>query len=812
MALKHAAKQFLEDTSRAFRMLHRNRAFTATAAVSLTVGIAACAAAFSIFNGLFLNSLPFPDAGRLVYLHERAPSWPTPDLGVSNVDLFHWREHNVSFTGMASLLEAGADLTGSGETARVNVAYVSYNLAQTLGFHVVLGREFRPEEQEGLGGPRFKPHSSHRVALLNYGFWQRRFAGARDVLGKTVHLDNLPFTVVGVLPPEAVYPADADLWVPVYSDVTGPGYAVAVIGRLKPGVTISQATADLARIHVRIPEERSHNSKLTFPQVTPLRQHYLGAYRAVSQLLLGAVCLLLLIACLNVAGLMMARGTARTREVAVRIALGAGGRRLGQQLLLESALLAAGSAVAGLGLGCLALRAVLSLMPDVLPSWVRFPLDVRFLAFAAGVIVLTVLLSGVAPVLTALRTDVRDVLAETGTKSSLSGTGRRRLNLLVIGEVAVALVVLVAGGLALAAFQRVTSRDPGFNASNVLTVSIDPPKGSSEHRFQVCQELLTRLRSSPAVRDAGATDYLPLGAGVLGRGDWVGYGIQPEGEAAERGSTAIRTTTPGYFHAMGVPFLSGRDFDEGDESAGDIRIIVNESFARVAWPGAGVVTGRRVHVQRPQWLTVVGVVRDIRHSGLEQPVRPEIYLPYLPVYWVPLTIVVRGRVDAAALVPVVRQAMRETDPSVAIFQTRTMQDMLDRSLWMRRAESWLFGVFAGMALLMAVAGIYGVVSYSVARRTQEIGIRMALGAGPGQVVTQVLREGMTLVAIGLTLGLAGAWYATRLMGSVLAGVNPHEPRVFLVVTLVLSCAALAATLLPARRAAALDPMKALRPE
>jgi hypothetical protein len=315
------------------------------------------------------------------------------------------------------------------------------------------------------------------------------------------------------------------------------------------------------------------------------------------------------------------------------MALGAGRRRLLQQLLTESALLAAASAVAGLALGWMALRAILSLMPDVLPSWVTFQMDARFFCFVVAVTVATALLSGVAPALRALRTDVLDVLADSGTKSSLSGGRRRRLNLLVIGEVAIALVVLVAGGLTFEAFHRITARDPGFRAANVLTMAIDPPVGTSEQRFQLCRQLLTRLQSSPGVDAVGATDDLPLGPGLMGRGDWVGWGIRPEGEAAERGSAAIRTVTPGYFGTMGISLLAGRDFDARDQVEGNTRVIVNEAFARAAWPGAPDVIGRHVRVQRPLWLTVIGVVHDVRHSGLEQPVRPEIFYSYSPDFW-----------------------------------------------------------------------------------------------------------------------------------------------------------------------------------
>ncbi len=756
-----------------------------------------------------MNPLPYPQADRLVYLRERAPTGPVPDLGISYVDLDNWREQNGSFTDMAGFVEAGADLTGWGQAERVNVAYVTSNLARSLGIHPVVGRDFLPGEEDGrYRQPNGKPGIGHHIALLTYGFWQRRFGGARDVLGKTVDLDGTPCAVVGVLPQEAVYPADADLWVPLAGDIATP-YVIEGIGRLRPGVSVKQAAADLRRVHAGIPESRLHNGRLTFPLVVPLREHYLGAYRATSGMLLGVAALVLLIACLNVAGLATARGIARMREVAVRIALGAGRRVLIRQLLVESGLLAGGSAIAGLALGWVALRAMLSLMPDVLPSWVKFPLDGRVLGFAAAITALITVASGVAPAWQALRTDVRDVLADGGLRTSLSGGRRRAWNLLVIGEVAAALVALVAGGLMLEAFRRVMERDPGFRAGNVLTMQIDPPEGTAVQRFEICRQLLIRLRSSPEVEATGASDYLPLGPGLLGRGDWMGWGIQPEGETAERGSAAIRTVTPGYFAAMGVALTAGRDFDAREEEQGNTRVIVNEAFARVAWPSVADVIGRRVRVQRPQWLTVVGVAHDVRHSGLEQPVRPEIYLAYAPNFWVPLTVVIRGE-NSAALASLARQAMRETDAAVAVFGLDTMKELVDWSLWMRRAESWLFGVLAGVALLMAAAGIYGVVSYAVSRRMREMGVRMALGAKPGQLMRQVVWEGMPLVGVGLSIGLAAAWNTMRLMGSLLAGVDPHEPAVYAAVVLMLVCVALAANVLPARRAASVDPVRALR--
>lgn len=809
---------FLQDSRYALRLLRKDPALVAMATLSLALGIASSTAVFSIFNGLFLRTLPYPNAERLVLLHEAAPSRNLRNLGVAFTDLHAWQQSGA-FSSMAGFRQDGSYLTGFGPAVRVNVESVTQFMVATLGIHPILGRDFLPEEDRG--GSPFLSAGGHRVVLLSYGFWQRYFGGAADAVGKTVRLDNLAFTVIGVLPRNAVYPADADVWTTLGYDLGSPSaesYSVDGIGRLKPGVTATQAAADLMRIHKGSLPARFQN-RLTEPVVTPLREYYLGEYRTVTRVLLGSVALVLLIACLNVAGLILARGTARAPEFAIRAALGAGRGRLVRQLLVEGLVLASLGAFTGAALGWAAVRAVIALMPPVLPSWVDFRVDLHYLWLALGVTGTTALISALMP---ALPLSTKDIAALSGAGARLSPSRKTRqsLNALIVGEIAVAMVLLAGGGLVLKALHRVMSVAPGFRPDNVLTFSVDPPYASgpadAHRRFGYAQDLLARLRSTPGIEAAGMTAMLPLDRGFQGRGTAGGYLLQAEGAPAPDPSAPSALTvgggiTPGYFAAMGIPLLDGRDFDQHD-SFGDGVAIVNQTLARHYWPGARSVIGKRLIVRdkSKRWLTIAGVVGDARYDGLEQPVRPQIFWPYPADQIGSMRIAARGAMDTRALAAAAREAARQADPNIAIFDVETMRELLDRSLWARRAYSWLFGGFAVIAVAMALAGIYGVVSYSVTQRTREIGIRMALGADRGQVVAEVLRAGGALVGAGAVLGVAGAWFATRLMTSILAGVNPHDPQTYAAVIALLAVAALLANLAPARRAASVDPVKALR--
>ena len=788
----------------AVRALARNPGFSLSVVAMFALGVAATTAIFSVFNGLFLGSLPFREPQRLLYLDETAPRWNLKLVSIAYPDFYAWRAQSRAFEGMAVFTGGDFNLSGFGEATRIQGARVTFDLAGVLGLQPVLGRDFLPEEDVKDG---------RKVALISYGLWQRKFGGGADVLGKILQLDDTPYTVVGVLPREAVYPDQADLWVPLGADPNEQsGWYLRGVGRLKPGVTLEQARADLARVHKGLIPTRNVN-EITAPVAMPLRERYLGDYRLVTQVLLGAVGFVLLIACVNVAGLMMARGTARAREVAIRAALGAGRRRLVRQFLTESLLLAAAGGAAGVALGWLGLQAMLSLIPDVLPRWVAFRLDGRFVLFSLAVIGAAAVLSGLAPALESSSVDLRGFLADAAPKTSLSGARRRSMNALVVGEIALSLVLLASAGLLIKAFRQVLSVDPGFRPQNVLTYTIALPEAKyskPDQRIQFYQALMTQLRAAPGVESAGATTAVPLG------GHWGNFfqveGSRPLGPNEQDPVILQRIVLPGYFRAIGISMLAGRDFDEHDGSSdGTQAIIVNETFAKRFWPGGNAI-GKRVagRSRNPKWMIVVGVAHDVKHYGLDQEVRPGVYMPHRQAPVGSLTIVVHGAIAPRTLIDTSREIIRRMDPGLPMFEIRTMRERLERSLWARRTYSWLFGVFAGAALVLAVAGIYGVVSYAVTQRTHEIGIRMALGAEPGQVLGQVLMEGMALVGTGVAIGLAGAALATRLLQPLLAGVSPHDPWAFAAVGLALTLAALAASLVPARRAATVDPVRALR--
>ena len=577
-------------------------------------------------------------------------------------------------------------------------------------------------------------------------------------------------------------------------------------------MSIQQALADLTRVHKAMIPNRQVNS-ITSPTAIPLREEYLGDYRLVTQVLLGAVGFVLLIACVNVAGLMMARSTGRSREVAIRAALGAGRAQLMRQLMAESAMLAAAGGIAGVALGWLALSSMLSLMPDVLPPWVDFHLDWRFALFAVVVTGAAAVVAGLGPALESSKVDVRGFLADAGPKSSLSPGRRRVMNTLVVAEIALALVLLACAGLVGKAFGKVMSVDPGFRPANVLTFSLDLPEvkyKTPDEQFHFYDNLLPQLRAMPGVEAASLSSLVPLGG-------HNGSFFQAEGEPplpkGQSDPVILQVVTfPGYFRAMGVDLKAGRDFDDHDgDSEGTRAAIVSEGFAKLHWPGADPI-GKRIGYRgnKPTWMRVVGVASDTKHYGLDQDARPEVYMPFREQPRESMNVVLRSKVGTTALIASAREVIQRADPDLAMYEVRTMQERLQRSLWARRTYSWLFGVFAALAFALAVAGIYGVVSYAVTQRTREIGIRMALGANPSQVLSSVLREGMTLAAIGVAIGIIGALAATRLLASLLAGVSPHDPWAFIAVSIGLGLAALAANFVPARRAASVDPMHALR--
>ena len=804
--------RLLSNMRHALRLLRKDAAFACMAVLSIALGLTACSSVFSIFNGLWLRSLPYPAADRLVELQETADAYAVFNRAIPVQNLHAWQT-STAFSQIAGFSLDGAYLTGFGPTARVTVADATQSLASTLGIQPILGRDFLPEEDRG--GDAWGSSGAHRMALVSYGFWRRYFGGGRNAIGKTIRLDNIPFTVIGVLPKTAVFPADTDVWVaPGYGEPSSPAFVRNGVGRLKPGVTLAQASADLLRIQKNLIGVRPANRFLD-PVIIPLRDYYLGDYRAVSRVLLGVVGFVLLIACLNVSGLMLARGTARAQEFAIRAALGASRAALIQQLLAEALLVASFGGAVGSLAGWAAVRGLVSFLADKLPSWVDFGIDAHFLWFALAVIAAVTALSSIAPAFDLSKASTSAALASGGLRASISPSARRGMNVLVMGEITVTVVLLAGGGLVLKAFQRILSVPPGFKPESALAFSVDPPGFTNDRqrgskRYQFAQGLISRLRATPGVEAVGMTDALPItdATNLIVRN----LPLLPEGDAPPDAKAPLplanaRLITAGYLRAMGVPLLEGRDFDEHD---GWDAVIVNESLIRRYWPQGGAVGKRLKQINTSYMFTIVGVASDIRDSGLEQPPAPQIFQRYSPSVVAYMNIAVRGKLDAGSLATAAPEAARETDPNVTIFDVQTLRGILDHSLGARRAYTWLFGAFAVIALLLAVAGLYSVISYTVVQRTREIGIRMALGAQPRQVLGDVLRGATLLAAAGSAMGLAGAWFASRLLSSLLAGVSGHDPQTYVAVIALLAAAVLVAAILPARRAASVDPIQALK--
>jgi predicted permease len=797
----------IHDVRYAFRTLFKQPAYALTVIGMLTLGIAGNTAIFSVFNGLFLRPLPFANPDQLVNFDETAPRWDLEYVGMAYPDFDAWREHNQSFQDMAVVDDQSFAVSLQGEAQRVDGAAVTHDMASVLRIRPALGRFFTPEEDRPDG---------EQVVMLGHGLWQREFGGETDILGNTLNLDGGPYTIIGVLPEEAAFVNDADLWIPLATDVTertGSWYLDG-IGRLKPGVTVEAALEDLTRIHKNMIEDRPVN-EITSPVVLPVLERFLGEYRLGTTAMLGAVGMVLLIACANIAGLTLARSIARSREVGIRLAMGAQRRRIAQQLLTESLVLAAAGALPGLALGYAGTTAMMAMMPDLLPSWITFDIDYRVVLFTLSLTMGAALVFGLMPALQASNSNVQGVLHASSGRSTETALKRRSLSVLVVGEIALALVLLIVTGLSVLDVRALLNVDPGFTTENVLTYRIGLPREryeESEQRLAFFNAHLEEIRALPGVQAAGAATARPLG------GHWGNFfeieGAPPLGPDEQNPVILNRVVSPGYLDAIGVTLLAGRDFTENDgRSEGALAVIVNETFARRFWPDADPI-GKRMRYPGDDvpWMTVVGVTHDTKHYGLDTPMRPGVFQPYPQRAAETMAIVVRSSVDPLSLANSVRRLVQARDPELPVDDVTTMSAALDESLWARRAASWLAAIFSVVALLMAVGGIYGVISYGVSQRTHEISIRMALGARGGQVLRHVMRQGSLLVSAGVVLGLGGAYAAAHAISPALFGVDPGDLRVYGVVTLILGAVTLLANFLPARRAAGLDPMSGLRGE
>jgi putative ABC transport system permease protein len=810
-----------QDLRYALRMAAKRPGFTATALATLAIGIGATSALFSVVNGILLRPLPFPDPEQLALLWSPdVRRGPASRGALSYPDFLDHRQQTTSFEDLAAVRPVGYTLVTPAGAERVEGARASAGFFEILRVTPALGRTFTRDEDR-RGGPR--------VTILSYSLWRTRFGGDPAIVGRPLTLDGQSYTVIGVLPRGFVFPyklEEAAIWTPLSLDdeesLKERGmHSLAALGRLRPGVSLAQARTDAATVAARLAKQYPDSNTGREGTVAPLHDEVVGRTRDGLLLLLGAVACVLLVACANVANLLLARGTEREREVAIRGALGAGRRRLARQLLTESVLLGVAGGVLGLALAYWGVQALVALAPRDLPRLDEVRLDFRVALFTFGAALVTGLLFGAAPAWRASRPDMVRALAEGGRGGGAAGgPGRHRLrDALIVGEVALSLVLLAGAGLLLRSLDKVLRVDPGFDPEQVLTAQVSLSEtryATPEQTADFYRALVARLGALPGVSAAGTVAPLPFVDQIFMTS--IHDAAKPEPPPAEQQVANYKAATPGYFAALHIPLRSGRLFTDADLRGRPGVVILGESLARRTFPGQDAV-GRHVKFgvsveetdEEATW-EVVGVVGDTSLNRLDTKVEPVFYVSGWQQPWPWMSVAVRSSQDATAWAEAVRREVRALDPDVAVHRVRSLPDLVSDSVAQRRFQSALLIAFAVAGLTLAAVGLYGVMTYSVTLRTREIGIRMALGAERRRVLGGVLRQGFGLVAVGLAAGLAAALGLARLITGLLYGVSASDPPAFGGAAALLVVTALLASYLPARRATRVDPMGALRAE
>jgi putative ABC transport system permease protein len=803
-----------QDIAYGARMLRKSRGLTSVAVLSLALGIGAISTIFSFVNGIMLRPLPYHEPERLVLLDETALKQGIESMSVSFPNFVDWREQNHSFEDIACYDTGGFAIGGGGqgggaEPEQLQGAFVNHGIFEILGVAPILGRTFTADEDQP---------DHDLVVILSYGLWQRRFGGDSNILGQTIMLNNRPRVAIGVMPKDFQFPEVAEAWGPLALTTkiyTRTSHGLSAIARLRPGVTLNQAQAEMISIASNIEAQNPVTNEGLSVNVISLRASLVGDYKKALLILLGVVGFVLLIACVNVANLLLARATARQKEIAIRAALGANRGRIFRQLLTESLLLGLISGAIGLVLAMWGMQLLLAAIPIDIPFWMKFDLDGRVLGFTAACSLLTGFVFGTAPALDASTPDLNETLKEGGRSGA--GGGRHRLrSLLVVSEIALSLVLLVGAGLMMRSFISLQNVNAGINPEGVLTMNISLPGSkyrAPEKRIAFFNQLLERVRSIPGVQSAGTISGLPLAGNNWGRSLTVeGFPVLSVGEAPSINHCVV---SPNYFNAMGITILKGRDFDERDTRDSQKVTIIDERLAREYWPDADPL-GKRIRFGPPEdnepWHTIVGVVAEVKHQRLDASTRKSVYLPFPQVAIGGSSLAIRTPGHPENLIAPVRAQVKELDPDLPLTRVMPMTEVVARSVWQQRLYTALFGVFAAVALILATVGIYGVMSYAVTQRTREIGLRMALGAQRHDVLKLVVGHGVVLAAIGVAVGLVASVALTRLMSTLLFGVTATDPITFIAVSMLLAGVALGACFVPARRAAKVDPMVALRYE
>jgi len=829
--------QLLGDMRIGFRMLRKSPGFTAIAVLTLALGIGANTAIFSVVNAVILRPLAFKDSLSLVNVWGQFARQGIPQNDISEPEYWDMLDHNESFSEIAAYALGGsANLTRSdAPPVQVSSVNATASALPLLGVTPILGRVFGPDEDQ--------PGHAH-FAMLSYGLWQSQFAGDPNVLAKSIQLDGEPYSVVGVLPKQfSLGSKQYDLWLPLGLDRAKPAnrgsHYLHVMARLKPGVNFSQASAALVRFAADLrrvyPNNYNGAGDGDFGMyIVPMKEQLVGKLRPALLVLLGAVAFVLLIACANVANLLLARASARGKELAIRSALGAGRARLVRQLLTESLLLALLGGLLGLLFGSWGVGALRTLAPANTPRLAEVQLDFRVLAFTFGVSLLTGLFFGLAPAWHVSRTDLRETLTESSRGTSAAGRALNLRSWLVVSEIALAVLLLVGAGLLIRSFSRLLDVSPGFQAEHLLTLELSLPEkaypdGAPVQKFFV--QLMERVKTVPGVQSAGAISEMPLtDNSTSGSVFFENTPLSDLPRAQTVGNFPYmeidqHAATPDYFQAMQIPLVRGRFFTAADNADAPLVAVVDANMAQRFWPHGDAIgqhiaidTVPNVKPVMPRWRTIVGVVGHVKHYGLDVEGREQVYMPHAQslfgAAYAPrdMTLAVRTALDPPAVSSAIREQVSALDNDLPVYHIATMDQLISNSVAQPRLNLSLLAAFAGLALVLAAVGVYGVMAYAVTQRTQEFGIRIALGASPGAVLKQVFLEGGHLAALGLALGIIAALLLTRLMSGLLFDVKPYDPVTLGIAAAVLAAVSLAACYIPARRATQVDPLVALRYE
>jgi predicted permease len=806
---------FIQDIRYGARLIVRNPGFSAIVLMVLALGIGANTAIFSAVNRVLLNPLPFRDSSRLVMVWGASHRADMDIMPMSPANFEDIRAANHVFESMGTSRDSLYTLTGVGDPEQIAGYSFSYNFFDVLGAKPMLGRTFTADED--------RPGNDH-VVVLSYPVWQRRFAGDPAVVGKTITLSDTAYTVIGVMPPGFQHPQIVELWTPLALSPSSLSRRdlsfLRIVARLKPGVSLKQAQSEMNAIAGTLASRYPEQNPDFKIKLLTIRDMYVGDVSPALITLLAAVGLLLLIACVNVANLLLARASARQKEMAIRQALGAGRFRLVRQFLTESALLSLMGGALGLGAAFLCAKPMVAMFPNNIanlniPIVESIPIDSRVIVFSLVISVLTGIAFGVAPAIQAGRLSLNETLKETGSTSMGSPRGGRIRSALVVTEVALALILLIGAGLLIKSFIRLQESRFGLNPQNVLALQLLLPRNkykTDESRTRFVQESLEKVRALPGVIDAGATNFIPL-TGFWGTTSFEVEGGQefPAGQWPEADN---RIATPGYFRTLSIPILSGRDFIEQDSPTNPKVLIVNKLLADRFFGGANPI-GKRLNLgdsTSPDWWQIVGVAGDVKSFGPDKETHLDIFRPFNQYPFALVGLAVKTSQSPSSLSAAVRSAVWSVDPDLGIFKLVTMDELAKESVALRRMTMLLLGAFAMLALVLASIGIYGVISYSVAQRTREIGIRMALGADAGRLQLMVLKQGLVLAIAGVVIGTVAAGAAARLASSLLFGVSPADATVFITVPALLLAVAALASFVPAVQATSLSPTTALRCE